>query len=351
MKYLTLLLILCSPATAADYFHPVKPGRVFSFPADHNLHPNFQTEWWYVTANLRGEDGLSYGAQFTLFSNTLMIAKQPQRIFFAHAALSTPKQFYHAERYARADMGHGGIQAKPWRLFLDHWQFNGTGEEPLPGQLTVSEGKFAYDLSLSESRYFLVGEQGFSKKNADGSLASYYYNAPFIKINGTVHFADKAVKVQGQGWLDREWSSGLFAAKSGVKNITKNIVDKVGWDWLSLHLDDNTALMLYRVRSTKQSEKDRSETYLTGIIITASGQQTSLSAAQINWQPTRFKTFADKQYPIGWQLKIPSQQVDIAISPINDDQYLHGFTPYWEGAIKTTGSHKAQGYLEVFNPD
>ena len=45
----------------------VLSGREFSFPEDHNIHPDFLTEWWYITANLLGEDGITYGAQFTLF--------------------------------------------------------------------------------------------------------------------------------------------------------------------------------------------------------------------------------------------------------------------------------------------
>ncbi|MFT4925306.1 MAG: putative secreted hydrolase [Phenylobacterium sp.] len=338
-------------------FQKVVPGRQFHFPQDHQHHPNFQSEWWYVTANLQGEDGLSYGAQFTLFSNSLMIAGLSQQVYFAHAALSTPERFYHAERYAKANMGHAGVQTKPFRLFLDHWQFTGTDEAPLPGNLAVSEPQFAYQLSLTPAKtkqvYFLQGDNGFSQKNHSGSLASYYYNAPFIDISGTIYFDDKAIKVSGDAWFDREWSSklffGQFAGNGSAGTGADADTTQVGWDWLSLHLDDNNALMLYRLNSKEGSnESSKTESYLTGSIMSTSGKQISLSAEQIQWQPTRWKTFKGKKYSLDWRLKIPSQQIDITISPINDDQFQDGLVPYWEGAVTTDGSHSAKGYLELF---
>jgi len=310
-------------------FAQVTPGRDFSFPQDHNIHADFQTEWWYVTANLLGEDGLTYGAQFTLFRNNLLVGGKPQPIFFAHVALTTPSEFFHAERFARADMGHGGIESEPWVAFLDHWQFKGTGKNPLPGSLSVIEKDFGYDLKLSKSPYFLQGENGFSKKNSDGSAASYYYSAPFIKLDGQIYFDGKSVKVTGDAWFDREWNS------------TAIIGGALGWDWLALHLDADTALMLYTVRSA-------GENYLSGTIMKASGQQRRLSAIDIHWRPLEWAEFNDRKYPIVWQLAIPSEDIELTITPINNNQFLDATTQYWEGAVKTSGSHSVRGYLELF---
>ena len=49
------------------------PGRpaTFDFPADHGSHPDYRIEWWYLTANLQGEDGTAYGLQWTLFRSAL----------------------------------------------------------------------------------------------------------------------------------------------------------------------------------------------------------------------------------------------------------------------------------------
>ena len=37
------------------------------FPRDHNAHKEFKIEWWYITANLKNENGDSFGIQWTLF--------------------------------------------------------------------------------------------------------------------------------------------------------------------------------------------------------------------------------------------------------------------------------------------
>ena len=41
---------------AGGYAAPER-GTALTFPADHGPHPAFRIEWWYVTANLKDEDG------------------------------------------------------------------------------------------------------------------------------------------------------------------------------------------------------------------------------------------------------------------------------------------------------
>ena len=50
-------------------FAEVHPGREFSFPEDHGEHPEFKTEWWYFTGNLRTTDSSdNIGYQLTIFA-------------------------------------------------------------------------------------------------------------------------------------------------------------------------------------------------------------------------------------------------------------------------------------------
>src|SRR4051812_8999995 len=55
----------------AKGFAVPQQGRALSFPADHGAHSDYRIEWWYVTANLQGEDGQRYGVQWTLFRSAL----------------------------------------------------------------------------------------------------------------------------------------------------------------------------------------------------------------------------------------------------------------------------------------
>ena len=45
----------------------VLPGKSFQFPRDHQAHPDFRIEWWYLTANLMDRQGRQWGLQWTLF--------------------------------------------------------------------------------------------------------------------------------------------------------------------------------------------------------------------------------------------------------------------------------------------
>lgn len=310
-------------------FDRVEQGKTLSFPKDHQLHPNFQTEWWYLTANLQDKQGRHYGAQFTLFSTANVLNSKKQRLYFGHVALSTASQFFFAERYARDDMQLAGVTPNHWRAYIDHWQMVGTNDAPLPGHVEIDEPGFGYQLNLSSANYFAQGLNGFSAKNADASLASYYYSAPFVEVQGDIRIGDQVISVSGTGWLDREWSSA------------QNPVAGLGWDWLSLHLDEQRALMLYRIRSN-------GEQYLYARLMYKSGRQLDIPADQIDWLPTHWQTFAGKRYPIRLQLRIPSQAIDVEIIPLNNQQYLSTRVPYWEGAISTKGTHQSRGYLELF---
>ena len=61
--------------------------------------------------------------------------------------------------------------------------------------------------------------------------------------------------MQGASWMDHEFSTDSLAP------------DEVGWDWLSIQLNDNTELMLYRLR-----HKDgTADPYSSGTYIDAEG--------------------------------------------------------------------------------
>ena len=78
----------------APVYAKVVPGQVLQFPRDHGSHPDFRTEWWYVTGWLTLPDGSELGLQVTFFRNRPGVAEQsrsrfaPRQLLFAHAALA-----------------------------------------------------------------------------------------------------------------------------------------------------------------------------------------------------------------------------------------------------------------------
>ena len=77
-------------------FSPVTPNVALTFPHDFGAHPDFRTEWWYVTGWLETPDKKPLGFQITFFRVATAINQAnpsrfaPKQLIIAHAALSDP---------------------------------------------------------------------------------------------------------------------------------------------------------------------------------------------------------------------------------------------------------------------
>jgi len=81
----------------------------FVFPRDHGAHPEFRSEWWYLTCPLQAQadhsDAAEYGVQFTLFRQGLLPLAQfagdnkwrTGQVYMAHAALTDVENSRHVE--------------------------------------------------------------------------------------------------------------------------------------------------------------------------------------------------------------------------------------------------------------
>src|ERR1700689_4487062 len=112
-RFFSLLLGLAMGAQPANYpYRLALPGYRFEFPRDHFNHPDFQTEWWYYTGNLRTAEGRRFGFELTFFRQGVERRKtvnvwDVQDVWMAHLALSDidGKQFLHTERFNRSGPG------------------------------------------------------------------------------------------------------------------------------------------------------------------------------------------------------------------------------------------------------
>ena len=110
---LLVLALLCAATGAQEKFHHYReaaPGYKYSFPRDNFSHPEFQTEWWYYTGNLKAADGHAFGFQVTFFRQG--VQRTPAQdsswvvddLYLAHAALSAfySKQGRHSDAVQQA---------------------------------------------------------------------------------------------------------------------------------------------------------------------------------------------------------------------------------------------------------
>ena len=105
---------------SASGYAAVRPGRTFSFPADHGPHPEFRIEWWYVTANLTDAKGTAYGAQWTLFRQATKQGTQQegwanQQLWMGHAAVTRADTHRTSETFSRAQPSREGGRAGLFR--------------------------------------------------------------------------------------------------------------------------------------------------------------------------------------------------------------------------------------------
>ncbi|MFZ1495188.1 MAG: lipocalin-like domain-containing protein [Candidatus Competibacter denitrificans] len=322
--------------------------RPFAFPADHGSHPTFRNEWWYVTGNLADPTGRQFGYQLTLFR--IALAPQPpvsdsvwrtNQVYMGHFALTdvAGAQHHAFERFSRGAVGLAGVQATPFRVWLDDWALTGTETGAFPLRVRAQQDSIALDLILNTTKpIVLQGDRGLSQKSAEPGNASYYYSYTRLSAQGTVQVAEKTFQVTGTSWLDREWSTSALGPEQS------------GWDWFALQLDDGRDLMLYRMR-----HKDGSaDPFSKGTLITADGQTRALSWNEMDLQPLGewVSPRTGDRYPAQWRLRLPAESLDLTITPKVADQEMRLTVRYWEGAVAVTGRFGdqkigGQGYLEM----
>jgi predicted secreted hydrolase len=344
---LALLVFGCKTACAQGFaglgsetsgFAAVVPGRMLNFPADQGPHPEYRIEWWYLTANLTDSRGASYGAQWTLFRQAMAPGAEQegwanQQIWMGHAAVTSAGTHRTSETFARGGVGQAGVDAKPFRAWIDSWEMHGldgmsdTAVAPL--DLKASGAVFSYALRLDADRpLVLQGDGGYSRKSERGQ-ASYYFSQPYFKATGILTIDDKPVHVTGQAWMDREWSSQPLAS------------DQIGWDWFSLHLDSAEKLMLFRLR------QNDGQNYFSGNWIGPDGKSVQVASAGIVMTPISATEVAGRKVPTQWSIAIPSRGLKIETTPLNARSWMATSFPYWEGPISSRGSHSGVGYLEM----
>ena len=394
---------------SSDAFTPVKRGYTVAIPRDHMSHPDFQLEWWYLTFVLSAEDGQEFGLQYTLFRfNTELNAPPSVKVnaensaevnannhiaknwtngqqWMGHASLHTAEQHYFEERFASGGVGNAYVNQQPFTTVIDDWAWKAaqaevqTGAESkamFPSVLKVAFGQSsthhpvringkipttaadslselndapsvsAVKVSLNLDTYgpfIKQGDNGYSKKTQDERLRSYYYSQPFINAKGTLNIEGNSVRVTGKGWFDHEWTSHLANSEA------------MGWDWFSLHLDDGSKLMAFRMHAMNENMKNstskHSEIFTTASYIAENGTKETIDQANVSITPTAYETINEgespRSVPTAWRIQIPEKDIDLFIRPFKENQWNNSLFPYYEGRVEIKGSHSGSGFMEL----
>lgn len=336
-------------ATGSEKYPDVFP-RPLVFPRDFGAHPEYRTEWWYMTGWL-GEAADRMGFQVTFFRSRSLHPESnpsrfaPRQLLFAHAALALPQegQLRHAEVAGRAGPAGAAFITADTGVELSGWSLQRTAADHY--KVLIPNDQFTLELvAIPTQMPVLRGEGGYSTKGPEARFASYYYSRPQLKVSAQVtlknsvssrRLAEQRLELTGSAWFDHEWSSSLMMPGA------------VGWDWIGINLLDGSSLMAFRMRDAMGaalfSEWDWRDA--KGRMI-ESRQDVSWQAVG-QWRSPR-SLFS---YPEGFDLRIGERT--LTLRPLMADQEVDAQTStggfYYEGAVELSenGNLLGRGYLEL----
>jgi predicted secreted hydrolase len=349
--FISLFGFAASPAPCGDDWARVTVPRKWSFPRDFGAHPEYRTEWWYFTGNLKDLQGKRYGYQLTFFRQGIRPQLPPSSnawdvrdIYLAHFALTdvAGNQFRAVDRLSRAGPGLAGASSEGMQTWVLAWSARMEGSVI---HLEARDSEMELSLRLTpRKREIIHGPNGFSQKGPAPGQASYYVSLTDLETRGSVRLpgSKAAIEVQGVSWFDQEFGSNQLTP------------EQKGWDWFSLHLSDGRDLMIYLLRLKDGSVEPAS----SGTLVAADGAARHLKLSDFSltvldrWKSPRSKG----EYPARWRIQIPSAGIDLTATPLLADQELQtegstGIT-YWEGAVAGEGLSGAgrvtcEGYAEL----
>lgn len=342
-----------STTTMATEFAQADTPREFTFPRDHASHPEFKTEWWYITGVLETAEGELFGYQATWFRSGLKPEIEPRAsqlgtrdLFFFHGALTdvSARRFQFDQAVSRGASTWAGADVDQLRVSL--LQNTLTMQNDGTWRLRFEMDGHAVDLTLAPERPALLhGEEaGLSQKGPICGQASYYYSQTRMRTLGTISRRkdNRKIEVSGHSWFDHEFGSNQLGK------------DQVGWDWFSVPLDDGSDLMLYLLRKKDGSVENTS----SGTFRDGAGNRVHLARADFSIDVLDHWTSTESggRYPAAWRLRVPRLGIDLEVRPVLPDQELHtagttGVT-YWEGLCEFRGQCNGKtvlgrGYVEL----
>ena len=318
------------------------PDKALAFPRDRGSHPDFRTEWWYITGQATS-GSRTFGFQLTFFRSRVdgtqgMTSKFAARqLLFAHAAITDVqgKRLWHDQRIAREGFGVASASEQDMSIKLRDWSLQAKSGK-YTAELPASD--FALKLQFEETQSLLLqGNQGLSRKGPEAKQASYYYSQPQLATRGSLQVKGQSFEVTGKAWLDHEWSEELLHPSA------------VGWDWIGMNLDDGSALTAFRLR-----DKDGNAVWDGGSFRSSKGELYAFSRGEVIFKPVRSwkSPLTQTSYPVEWVVRTPADFY--TVRAVIDNQELDSRQStgaiYWEGLselIDSKGQRVGSGYLEM----
>ena len=344
-----------TPILDSDGWQLSVPGLQYHFPADHQPHFNFKSEWWYFTGNLEDASHRRFGYQLTFFRQGM---RPPSRrsqtqsdlimndLPFAHFCLSDPDQnrFLFFEKANRGAFGESGFGKEETLAWNGTWALRMDANQNFV--MAADEGASSLHLTLRNSEknagqpgWLIQGANGVSQKSAGEGHASHYYSGPRMETEGSIQIEGKNYHVTGLSWFDHEWATNQLAP------------EQVGWNWFGIQLENGADLMLYQMRLRDGGVDPAS----SGALSLPGEKPRYLSVSDYKLTPVEYWVSPETKarYPIGWRVEIPSANLAFTVAaPLKNQELALPTLSYWEGMITVAGTANGtpitgRGYMEL----
>ncbi len=329
------------PKYAIRHTRPTEPIR---FPQDDAAHYWAQSEWWYYTGRLVDRDQRIFGFELTFFKRITSEDSAPFLLVPAHwlrdvglvshfaITDSTEKRFayktiHNLFRDWRADPRDYHVSINGWSARKD----NGTH------LLSAHMKDYRIDLRLLPTKEPVLHEGNGIVQKVGGNT-NYYYSYTHMDVEGTLELEGKVNSVKGKAWMDHEY---------GTICVGKH---QKGWDWFGIQFDDDSELMVTRLRDA-QDEAVKS----FGTLVDREGNKLLLCDNDLEIRPKTFwySKNTHAHYPAAWEIRVIPLDLVLDIRPLLADQELVTRPiPYWEGIASVTGRFGTRpitgyGYAEL----
>jgi predicted secreted hydrolase len=337
--------------------------RALSFPKDHGRHSEYRTEWWYLSGQLRSDDGAEWGYQFTIFRRALerwrdlallslgtcsrsirrlrtfrrrlanvLESRNCRRInvdgYVGHFVITNVKErkFVFFQNGGSSLFKIAGASDDHLKVWLKEWSM----QEGI-GSINAIAGRegSAIDLELVPQKAAVIhGVEGLAMKGGDAGQASYHYSLPSLKTSGILKWQGTEHRVTGTSWMDREFGTAMFP--ESVR----------GWDWFGLMFDNHVEIMLILIRNNDGTLAPTS----AGTLIHPDGTRQHLGIEDFSVEATEtwVSPLTGARYPVQWIVAIESTGSRFEVSArIREHELVSGKSTtidYWEGPVTISGT-------------
>ncbi|MCU0769049.1 MAG: carotenoid 1,2-hydratase [Burkholderiaceae bacterium] len=341
---LPLPLRLAQAEAGAAFVHARVRPRLLAFPRDHGAHPDYRTEWWYLTGWLDAAGAPSIGFQVTFFRVRTPIAESssrfsPTQLVIAHAAIADPARgaLLHDERVQRAGFGLVEASTADTDVRLDRWRLR---RDAASGAYlgSIPARSFGLEFSAQPTQPLLLqGVEGYSRKGPGPEQASHYYTQPQLTVQATLRRDGVERAWTGRGWLDHEWSSSVLDERAA------------GWDWIGMNLDDGSALTAFQIRPRVAGPPIHTYASLRA----AGGSLRIFGGTDVAFEPlAQWRSpRTNGSYAVAQRIRVGDRVFETR--PLMNDQELDSRAStgavYWEGASTLLEGNQrvGRGYLEM----